>query len=423
VKTALILTVGTTAEPLKKAIEEVRAACPADAELSVLLLYGRPFEGQKPDPFEVASEVLEHARAAGIRARPWEIPDPEDLDRCLERVREALREVSSCERVVANYTGGTKAMTAALVHAALTENLAGELHLHYVGGAVRDPHGRVVREAMTLRSAPKTAVRRRLEQALVALRGHRYELAVQLADPLPEVGRPGFFKRAAGVLQAWDGFAYEQAEQGLRAAAQQAQALEDDELLGGLARTLIRLRRVAWDVVKTLQALRALEQGGAEPGPVEGMALLCADVLENGARCLAREQFNEAVLRGYRALEVAVQGALLAAGCNPWRPAWERLGEEAREAVQRELGRLPSELALHAGLIAWRALTGSRLSEDEEKRLRDLQHTRNHSMLEHGYRACGEEYARRCLDVAGTLAARVLGRELADLRAQLRLEA
>jgi hypothetical protein len=55
---ALVLTVGTTADPLKKAVEEAKAEAEREsASLFVLLLYGRPLPNQHPDPFQVAAEV------------------------------------------------------------------------------------------------------------------------------------------------------------------------------------------------------------------------------------------------------------------------------------------------------------------------------------------------------------------------------
>jgi len=51
---ALVLTVGTTADLLKKAVEEAKGE---SASLFVLLLYGRPLPNQDRDPFQVAAEV------------------------------------------------------------------------------------------------------------------------------------------------------------------------------------------------------------------------------------------------------------------------------------------------------------------------------------------------------------------------------
>ncbi|MDR7591349.1 MAG: hypothetical protein QN151_11395, partial [Armatimonadota bacterium] len=152
--TALLLTVGTTPDPLVKAVEE---QVQQDSTLVVFLLYGRPFPGQDPSPFDVAQQVKSRAAQLGVRAEPREVTDPENLDVCLEAAREVLREAAAADRVVVDFTGGTKPLSAALVHAALTEPIAGDLVMEYTGGAVRDSTGRVVREAMRVRRSERTA--------------------------------------------------------------------------------------------------------------------------------------------------------------------------------------------------------------------------------------------------------------------------
>lgn len=419
---ALFLTAGTTPEPLCEAIDKISEEAKGEA-LTVFLLYGRPFKNQHPDPFSVAQKVLEHAKSKGISVRPMEIPEPEDLDICLGVIREALAQASGFDKIIINYTGGTKAMSAAAVHSALTEPIAGELEMHYVGGVVRDEHGRVLREAMKVRRAAKTATQERMNQILKELSQHRYELAAQIAQPLPDIGKSGFMKRATKAISLWDSFAYEQALHELRQLSQQALALLDDELIGALAETVRKLIKPSTAIVKELEVLGELQQGKEAKAPsLEETALICADVLENAERCRKRGQFNEAVLRAYRALEVAVQGELLRCNINPWQPDWSKVSEEAKMTLKEELGRLPDKLALSSGISTWRLLSGKDLSEEERKCLLDLQSTRNRSVLEHGYQACDGKDADRCLTIAQMLAERILGVKLDNFRTKVRLE-
>jgi len=417
-KTALILSVGTTSEPLKKAVDEV-AGC---SDVRVFLLYGRPFPDQHPNPFQVAQEVLSHAEGKGIRAETREISEPEDFDKVLEVARSVLREVQGFDKVIVNYTGGTKAMSAALAHAALTSDIVGDLELHYVGGQVRDKNGRVM--VMEIRRHQRTLTHERVRQVLEAVKGHRYEIAGNLADFLPDIGKAGFVKRAAKAFLNWDGFDYEGALHELRQIAQQAKALVDDEEVGFVAKTVKNLVATANQIVNSVRKLRELSGGEAKEAPpsLDEIALLCADVLENAERCRLRRQFNEAVLRSYRALEVAVQGALLDKGVNPWKPNWGKVSEEAKRAVESQMGKLPTDLALWAGLLTWQVLTGEVLTGEEEKRLKDLQQTRNLSILEHGYRPCDRKDAERCICYAQSLSEKVLGRGLERFREQVRLK-
>jgi hypothetical protein len=106
---ALVLTVGTTADPLKKAVEEAKAEVEREnASLFVLLLYGRPLPNQHPDPFQVAAEVRQHAENLGLKVQPCEISEPEDLDVCLDEMRSLLQRISNADKVIVNYTGGQK---------------------------------------------------------------------------------------------------------------------------------------------------------------------------------------------------------------------------------------------------------------------------------------------------------------------------
>lgn len=415
---ALILSVGTTSDPLKKAVDEVAG----ERDVRIYLVYGRPFQNQYPDPFKIAQEVREYAESKGIRTEPREVSEPEDFEESLRVARQILREVQSCERIIVNYTGGTKAMSAALVHASLTFPLVGELELHYVGGQVRDENGRVIREAMEIRRQSRTLTHERMRQVLEAISQYRYEIANNLAELLPDVGKAGFVKRVSRFLLKWDSFDYEGAWHELRQIANQASALLDDGDVGKVAEAVRRFAETAKEFPMLVGELRRLMQGGkVEDTPnLENFALLCADVLENAKRCQARRQFNEAVLRSYRALEVAVQGALLNKGVNPWCPDWGQVKDEVREKIEGQLGKLPQDLALWTGLVTWQALTGQVLRE-EEKFLRDLQNTRNRSILEHGYYSCDERDAERCMRYAQSLCERVLGLELAKFREKVLL--
>jgi hypothetical protein len=177
-------------------------------------------------------------------------------------MRSLLQRISNADKVIVNYTGGTKAMSAAIVHAALTTSFAGESELHYVGGTVRDKNGRVIREAMETRKTARTLTQERMEQILDLMKGHRYELAAYLAEGLPELGRPAFIKKASRSLLLWDNFAYEKAADSLRGLYQQAQGFVDDQRLGKLAETVRRLvSEVITPVLNTIRAFREWEKG------------------------------------------------------------------------------------------------------------------------------------------------------------------
>lgn len=416
--TVLILTVGTTADPLLKAVEERRAE---DPDLSVYLLYGRPFPGQDPNPFDVASQVRQRATGLGLRAETREVPNPEDIDTCLQVGRSVLREVAGAERVVVDFTGGTKPLSAALVHAALTEPLSGQLVLEYTGGQLRDPAGRVLREAMHLRRSKRTATDDLVRQVLDLLGRFAYREARLLASRLPDLGRAGFVRRAVEALYAWDEFDYEASVQSLRHLYEAARAMQDVSEIGHVAKLLCRLLEPGNRLERLIRDLRGLQDGEGRPfPPLDATALLVADALENAARRLGEGRPTDCALRAYRAVESAVQAQLLSRRINPWRPNWDGLERSVLDRYLEALGKrgLPWDLALTTGLRLLETLEGP-LPVHLQDRLQDLQRHRNRSYLEHGYQRIDRASAERLLGYAEELCAQILGMDMTELRSSV----
>lgn len=415
--TALLVSVGTTADPILKAVEELRAE---DQDVVAYILYGRPFPGQHPSPFDVVVAVRQQALTLGVRTETREVADPEDIDVCLEAARSALCEAASAPRVVVNYTGGTKALSAAMVHVALTEPLQCELVLDYTGSILRDAHGRVIREAMRVKRSGRTVTEDLIRQALEQVRKSAYREAQAIARRLPEEGRAGFLRRGVDALCAWDEFDYEAATKMLRRLYEPAKAIRDIPEIGGVASLMVRLLEPGNLLAELVQRLR--NRSGVQRAQ---MALIVADTLENAARRLAEGRFTDAALRAYRAVECAVHGALLGRGVDPWEPRWDLLKAREREEYCRRLRLcaatdLPTTLSLYNGLRLAEVLDSRDLPEELGKHLRDLQLIRNHSYLEHGYNRVTQTDAERALTYASELAGYVLGVGLSEERERVR---
>lgn len=418
--TAVIITVGGTADPIVKAVEEVQAET---AGVTVFLLYGRPFPGQKPSPFDVAAEAQRACQARGILVRTHEVADPEDINVCLSEARRLFRALSDSERIIVNFTGGTKPLSAAVVHAALAAELSGALVLDYTGGAVRDEHGRVVREAMRVVRSERTATEERLQQAVQSARRSNYQEAQFLCQMLPGRGRAGFVKQAIEALFLWDEFDYEGAHGIVKRLQEPARALEDDPVISPLARLVIRLGEPSQRLKRLLPTLRRTQQDGETPkaSAHDDLPLLVADILENSRRRLEQGRPTDGVLRAYRAIESAVQGQLLRRGVNPWHPQWDTLPENVRARFLELLNatREPSQLTLSTGLALLEAL-GQTLDADMRKWLMDVQQARNFSYLEHGYLRCDRQRAERVHEYAGAICEAILNMSLADEREKVR---
>jgi len=415
-KKVLLVTVGNTADPILKAIDESHAE---DGEVEVSLLYGRPFPGQSASPFEVAQEAKKRCQEMGVGVQTFEAPDPEDINSCLAVAREVLHKVATAEQVIVNFTGGTKALSAAIVHAALTEPLNGELILDYTGGQVRDPQGRVLREAMRVVRSERTATDEILQQVLNRLQQGNYREARLLAERLPEFGRGRFAKQVTEALYLWDEFDYAGAVQVLRRLREAAKMLADDESLASLAELVIRLLEPGQHICDLVDRLHRAQQKQGMPGKeAEHFPLLVADALENSRRRMKENRPTDSVLRSYRAVEVAVQARLFDKGINPWHPNWQAVSSEA---MQRYLALVkatepPRKISLDNGLKLLEAIGQQTLREDMDEKLRYLQQPRNDSYLEHGYQRLAAEDAQRLHGYAVMLCAELSGAPLEVVR-------
>ncbi len=418
--TALVITIGNTADPILKAIQEIGTTEPGAA---VYLVYGRPFSGQaKPTPFDVAHEARRIADERGLPVRLFEVPDPEDINVALAVTRDVLAELAGAKQVVVNFTGGTKVLSAAVVHAALTAPLPSELILDYTGGIMRDDKGRVIREAMRVKRSERTATEEALQQTLQSLRRAAYREASLLSRFLPDLGRAGFVKKVAEALALWDEFDYDAAVRGLQRLNEPAKALLDDGSIAPLPALVRRLLQVGGRLCAVGRPLQQLQQGaGKQPVESAQLPLLVADALENGARRLQEGRATDAVLRAYRAVEVATQVQLLKHGINPWRPDWSLVPNDTQAHYLKLIQgtQLPRELALNAGLCLLEAL-GQSLGVESRKRLKDLQQCRNLSYLEHGYQRVDRSAGERLHGYAAELCTQLLGESVDPLRASVR---
>ncbi|MCD6508615.1 TIGR02710 family CRISPR-associated protein [Candidatus Poribacteria bacterium] len=417
-KATLILSVGTSAEPLIKAVEEA-----GEEVEEVFLVYGRPFEGQTPSPFDVAYELKRHSQERGLNVRTFEVPDPEDFNLCLKISKEALDAAKESEMIVVNYTGGTKSLSAALAHAALSTEIAGELIFEYVGGK-RDRNGRVIGKEMKIKRISNTLTVEISHRIVNLLSEANYAAAFYLSERLPETGWAGFLKRATEALWLWDNFDYEPATAIIRDELQQnAQVFLDHDLLSPIAETIVRLARTSRPLRKSvpmLKKLSAKDRNQTDLPETEAMSLICADTLENAQRRMRQGRATDAVLRAYRAVEVAVQGKLMSMGINPWLPNWDAIDTEALKRFQERMGYLPNDIALSAGICLIESISGQTLDERKNDMLKDLLRSRNMSYLEHGYTRLDGETAERLISYAQTLAETVLDVDLKELREKVR---
>lgn len=419
-KKALIITVGNTADPILKAIKEEYKE---SGDITVFLLYGRPFPGQKnPSPFDIANKAKQECEEIGVAVRLFEAADPEDINASLSVARDIYRRAFDAEQVIVNFTGGTKVLSASVVHAALTEPLSGGLILDYTGGPQRDDQGRVIREAMRVVRSERTATDEILQEVINKIRLGNYRDAHLLSEHLPQKGKGGFVKRAAQALYLWDEFDYEAATENLQRLNEPAKVLSDDEYLSPLAAIIIKLLEPGNRICQLLSLLRKAQQGQIpSKSAIEHFPLLVADAIENSRRRLQEERATDSVLRSYRAVEITVQARLIHNGINPWRPMWQSVDQETIRQYLELLNATqpPRDIALSTGLVLLEVM-GQTLSEEQQKWRGDLQQLRNYSYLEHGYQRLKVVDAQRLNNYATAICRELLGDTLNNLQTLLR---
>jgi CRISPR-associated protein (TIGR02710 family) len=386
-KVILLLTVGGSHEPVVRAIRERRPA------RVVFFCSGRdPGTGRAGSCTQITGQghVIK-ARTedsapslpnipvqAGLTAEDFEVIEvpTDDLDEAFTRMTQVLarvREKAPQARLIADYTGGTKTMSAALVLAAL-ESPGVELEL--VTGN-RANLQRVVSgtEYLAVASVERLRTERAMGQALAAWGRFGYAEAANALERLPPpadhalavtLNRARDLSRA---FEAWDRFDHSRAHALLEPYAA--------VLSAGLARSL------------TLLKLAASAEESSQP---RREALLIEDLWLNAER-RAAARFDDAVARAYRVIE--------------WTAQWLLRAHLGIDTADVPPDRVPPGIDIRPGrdgrrqaglFAAWQLLAhhlpqrpAAQFFAREERTLLDLLQARNRSILAHGFAPIGKD--------------------------------
>ena len=343
-----------------------------------------------------------------IEIQPLPVAGAEDnADACFahfDRVIEVLRNAGhEPQQILADFTRGTKAMSAALVLAAIRHELP---QLRYLSGGRRDERGLVVpgTEIVTdIRTTVATA-RRRLDEAFGFLQRGNFAAVLDVlpdpASPFAAAWPPDVLEQASCVrplarfYSAWDRLDYKGASHvdlvpslGMRVAGA----------------TRLRDQRTRWDKFVPSAAVRGWVQLLAEDLPDDArtragrLRLLAADLLANGERRLRDHQFEDAIIRAYRVLDLVGQTRLCDQGIHSDdvpadHPIVQAFQDKLAKNNSNGLGRGPG-----GRLLASREQVARLLKDFKDplaQRLLDLGNEgvvkasrRNYSALIHGFEA------------------------------------
>lgn len=284
---AIILTVGGSADPVRRAIETSGAAI----VWFIVSARAERTESSRSQAEAIARDLgLSPANHAFLEV-PADDPDA-IMTACRLWLRKLRRELPD-HRIIADYTGGTKSMSAGLLWAALNRD---DVEVQFMVGERPDlsrvSAGTEVPRRMT---ASMLLLERELDRIVSQFRNRDYGAALSSAKHLYSQVKGTTARRVQCLLsylviiEAWDRFDHGEAWR-------KAQSARD-------------LGHRAWDVL--------VEAGLAEPLEILGCRnhreadwAICADLWLNCLRSAERRRFDDAIARAYRLTEACLQAQL-----------------------------------------------------------------------------------------------------------------
>jgi len=401
----LILTVGGAPEPVAASLLHWRPAralfivTPQTRESVASVILPKVHGGAWPD-FDAG------------RADLYEVPDAQDFTGIVnhlrgldDRVAAWLHDHPGAE-VIADFTGGTKAMSAALALAALHWPCT----VSYVGGTERTKEGVGVvvsgKEQILHNQNPADALGLlAFDAALELLRHHAFAAAAALLqNALRRVTDPARKSELAAVfllvdaLAGWDRFQHRDALNKLRDLRKHAHNLE--AALGQL-RTQTLLRETA-----RLQAhLENLLPPDGSPAASRPSRALILDLLANARRRMDEQRWDDATARLYRAIEATAQLRLAERGIpDTGHVPLEKIPESIRSefAFRARSGQV--KLGLQEAWHVLKHLDEQAAAPFFDANLADPVKSplvvRNQSILAHGFGPATKQNTEHLLDAA-----------------------
>lgn len=293
-KKILVVTVGGSCEPIVNAVgsppayDFVYFVCSSgkhdNASERQVDGKGRPCGKAEGAPSIVQQTGLEESRYEKVLFDvTTEIDDLPRLYHGLKRLASAIEERFPAAQVTANYSGGTKSMSAALVLAAIDAGWNLQLNKGMRGDVVKIKAG----DVPVLVATDGLNAERNSALFQEAFSHYNYSMAKMVADStlqqlrlIPkEQTRWLEWGQVAHGLNLWDSFFYKEAR----------------EILAPVARYVARY----------LPFLGAIASGKRGAG-----YCIVLDLILNAERCAHRERFDDGVSRLYRALELLAQARL-----------------------------------------------------------------------------------------------------------------
>jgi CRISPR-associated protein (TIGR02710 family) len=397
----LIATVGGTPEPLAASLLHWRPVrvffvVSTESKGAVVQIVSAVQTGGWPDFDGGRYDLIEVADAQDLSAIVTEL---RGLD---ERVSAWLRDHPQSE-VIADFTGGTKAMSAGLALSAT--NWPCPCQISYVGGKERtkDGVGIVVsgQEQFVHAQNPWDALGyRAVEQAVLLFDHGDYSAALQLlvntrdrmTDTLQKREFQAFFAFCQ-FFESWDRFQHKDASSKLK----KIQESKNDLF------SLLGKHRAEIGLNWVVESSKKLETLAASPSDANTLLARVYDLLANASRRLREGRYDDAVARLYRAIEAYGQVRLLQQGFpDTGHVLLEKMPEPLRLEWQNRAENGELKLGLQDNYKLLAALGDEVATRFMNLKLNDpkvsLLVTRNSSILAHGYMPVGKNTAEKLFD-------------------------
>jgi CRISPR-associated protein (TIGR02710 family) len=385
--TILLVTVGGSHQPIVTAIETLKPdrvifICSGGdrGSKSQVIGTGTPCEVRKGSEIVDRLPNIPTQTNLGSKFQPTTdlvvLDNPDDLTECYQKIVAKIQEIqqiSPLPTIKADYTGGTKTMTASLVIASIDH----QVDLHLTTGdrldLIRVEQGEMTAQAQI---AP-VLVQQTIDHYLpVFLQQYNYPGAITQLTELPSIGAiASGQKRAIQVLkdicqgfEAWDRFDHTAAMTSLK---NYRQYPEIDSRLAFLQKVIDSRKEIADNVQLKLSA----ERHGYE---------VVQDLLLNAERRATQNRYDDAVGRLYRALELLAQVRL-------WQKYRVRTGD-------LDISKLPAdirnkyenhdELGLFKSYVLLTQMKSEpigKLYQQHKENIKQVLRKRNDSLFAHGF--------------------------------------
>lgn len=383
----LAVTVGGEPDPIVKTLEQ------HNPDFTIFFVTTEPAGGSRRfllEETEKGEPIPKRARLALDTYEVITLPNPDDFAGCLELMLDALEEHSEAVDRLADYTGGTKTMSAALVVAALLNGWS----LSLVTGERRDTVkvAKGTELARRVRTAP-FFVTQTLLHVQTLYKRHEFASAAGLLNdllaktelPSKEAERLTTLHTFLQSLAAWDRFAYDEAY--------------------SLLRTVGKL----WD--EGCEFLAQIRRR---------TVLSVSDLVGNACRRADQARYEDAVLRLYRAVELLAQLRLklqYAQDTSDLNLDDQKLSSLPPDLMQRLRERKERDSRAWVGLLEACEILAAlgdpvgQVFREHQAPIRDLLSQRNRLFLTHGL----SPIARTDWERSHELAVTFLGRAFAAL--------